>query len=132
MSDSSEPTENTQRLPKRVRRPVYTARGQTFQWEDLRPDEQDAILDCATSAGIRATAGFGAVLSLCAFARAYFERLRVVPRWAGILSVTTFGLAGAYGAALTAVPSCIQSIRGLPDSSLATALDETLADWNSS
>ncbi|GJD10760.1 hypothetical protein Gasu2_49340 [Galdieria sulphuraria] len=129
MSKSSETTESS---PRRVRRPVYTARGQTFQWEDLRPDEKDAILDCATSAGIRAAAGFGTVLSLCAFARAYIDRLSMVPRWAGILSVTTFGVAGAYGAALTAVPSCIRSIHSLTDSSLATALDETMADWSSS
>jgi hypothetical protein len=129
---SSSESEERQKLPRRVARPIYTARGPTLRWEDLRPDEKDAVMECATLAGIRAAAGFGGVVSLCAFARAYIPRLAVVPRWAGILSVVTFGTAGAYGAAVTAAPTCIRSILSLKDSSLAYAVDEALQDWNSS
>lgn len=70
-NDSTEPSSDpTERLLRRIKRPVYTARGQNFQWEDLRRDEKDAVIDCATSAGVRAAAGFGGVVSICAFARA--------------------------------------------------------------
>eukprot|EP00871_Galdieria_phlegrea_P003862 jgi/Galph1/4477/GphlegSOOS_G3157.1 len=122
-SETSNPSSvGNEKVPRRVARPVFSARGKNIQWNSLRPDEKDAVLDCATIAGLRAATGFG-------FVCLDISRLQVVPRWAGLLSVSSFGLVAAYAAALTATPTCIKTIRELPESPLAEALNETLEDW---
>jgi hypothetical protein len=115
-----------------------------LKWSSLRPDEQEVLRECSVRAAVRGTGGVllsAALSSLLLYglpwrgsgSRTLFrvDWRAGIPSWLRFTSVVAVSCAGGYGAALSAVPGCVQRILELPNSRLAAEVRLGLEDWQS-
>ncbi|KAF6002134.1 hypothetical protein F1559_001162 [Cyanidiococcus yangmingshanensis] len=115
-----------------------------INWSNLRPDEQQVLRECSLRAAVRGTSAvvLSALLTTLVMygspwrssgSRSLFRgdwRARI-PSWLRMLSIVAVSSASGYGAALSAVPGCIERILELPNSRLAAEVRLGLEDWQS-